>query len=505
MAGDPFLIRKKAASWTNFHGTVTVPVRAYWTVLNSSSEPKMSVMRETAARLQGLIGTALKQGVRLRAVGSRWSFSEVAAAEDGWAVETDNLNLTFAVGPGSLDPGYHGDSEELFLAQCGTSLAEIGRKIETPERRRALRTQGASNGQTIAGALGTGTHGSAIDVGALESQVAGIQLLTAERNLWLERPGDPVLNKDFAARLGAELVRDESLFRAALVSLGMLGIVHAVLLRTTGRYRLRSWLKRMKFAEVERAMNSLDFAGANLPGPGGRPYFFQAVVEPSTPADVYVTVRYKELCPPDYVPDAALKTGYEIGNDLPALVGKLLDVAPGLRPALAPVLIKAQLGEFADKLGTPAETYTYTSSRPGVIGASLAMPVRHVSLALALGREAFLAHPGAPCAFACRYARQTPALLGWTRFDPSCQMDIDGVDTEATRGLMTDMRRRFDAAGLPYAQHWGKALELTPARMAVSYGGNVDRWNEVRRKLLPNAAERKMFSLPLFDSIGLNA
>lgn len=505
MAADPFLVRNETTSWTNFHATVTVPVRASWTVLNSSADSRMSVMRETALRLQALIGAALAEGVRLRAVGSRWSFSQVAAAEDGWAVGTDNLNLTFEVGPGSLDPAYQGTSEELFFAQCGASLAEIGRKLEAPERGRALRTQGASNGQTIAGALGTGTHGSAIDVGALESQVAGIQLLTAGRNLWIERPGDPVLNADFAARLGAELVRDELLFRAALVSLGMLGIVHSVLIRTAKRYRLRSWLKRTQFAAVEQAMNSLDFSGTTLPGPGRRPYFFQVVVEPSTAADAYVTVRYDEDCPANYVTDGRLESGYELGNDLPGLVGKLLDVAPGLRPALAPVLIKAQLGEFADKLGTPMETYSYTSSRPGVIGASLAMPVAHVSEALALGREAFLANPGAPCAFACRYAQKSPALLGWTRFDPSCMMDIDGVDTEATRGLMVDMRKRLDAAGIPYAQHWGKSFELTPERMEASYGDDLDRWNEVRRALLPDAAERKTFSMPIFDSIGLNA
>ncbi len=125
MAADPFLVRNKAKTWTNFHGTVTVKVRASWTVMNSSSEPKMSVMRETAGRLQGLIRAALKEGVRLRTVGSRWSFSQVAAAEDGWAVGTDNLNLTFAIGSGSLDPAYTGTSEELFLAQCGASLAEI--------------------------------------------------------------------------------------------------------------------------------------------------------------------------------------------------------------------------------------------------------------------------------------------------------------------------------------------------------------------------------------------
>jgi hypothetical protein len=33
----------------------------------------------------------------------------------------------------------------------------------------------------------------------------------------------------------------------------------------------------------------------------------------------------------------------------------------------------------------------------------------------------------------------------------------------------------------------------------------IARWNEIRRGLLPNAAERNLFSLPPFDSIGLNA
>lgn len=505
MAKDPDLVRKAPDKWSNLHGTVKVDVRERLTIFNRvKGKSTMAGMRDTAQRLQEIAAEAVAKKVRLRAIGSRWSFSDIAASPAGWALETDNLDMTFAVDHASLDPAYQGTAEELYLAQCGRTMARINMALETPARDRALRTSGASNGQTVAGMIGTGSHGSALGTGAIESQVAGIQLLTATRNLWLESPADPVLSKEFAAKLGAELVRDDLLFRAALVNLGALGIVHAVLLRTTGRYRLLSSLKRMKTAEIERAMNTLDFTGVPLPDTTRRPYFFLVVIEPSTPDDAYVTIRYKEPCPPDYQPDYSLKSGYEPGNDLPGLVGKLLDVAPALRSAIAPLLIKVELKEFSGKLKTPGETYNYTSSKSGVAGASNAIPIAHTTRAMALAREVFMANPGAPVAFACRYAQKSPALLGFTRFDPTCIIDVDGVDTKAIRAVMEGLRARFDAEGIPYAQHWGKLHGFTRARVRSSYGSMVDDWTRVRHDLMPDKAERDTFSTALLDSIGLN-
>ena len=505
MADDPDLVRKAPDTWTNLHGTVSVRVKARLTILNRvKGKSTLDGMRDTASRIQGIIRDAVVQKVRLRAVGSRWSFSEVAAGKDGWALETENLDMSFSVAAASLDPAYEGKADELLLAQCGRTMSKINHALETPARGRALRTSGASNGQTIGGMIGTGTHGSAVDVGAIESQVAGVQLLTAGRNLWIERPGDPVMNAGFAARLGAELVRDDLLFRAALVNLGALGVVHAVLLRTVPRYRLLSSLKKMKAAEVEHAMNSLDFTGAPLPDPSRRPYFFMAAIDPADPGAAYVTVRYKEPCPADYVPDYSLKSGYEPGNDLPGLVGKLLDIAPALRPAVAPLLIQAELKEFSGKLKTPGETYNYTSSKKGVAGSATAIPVASVSRALAIARKIFEGEKGAPIASACRYARKSPALIGFTRFDPTCIMDIDGVDTKATRRVIQALRDRFNAEGIPYAQHWGKIHGLTRARVRASFGGAVDDWTGVRHALMPDKAERDVFSSDLLDSVGLN-
>lgn len=505
MAADPDLVRKAPDTWQNLHGTVSVPLKARLTLLNKvKGKSTLDGMRDTAGRIQAIVRDAVAQKLRLRPVGSRWSFSEVAAGKDGWALETDNLDMSFAVAPGSLDPASGENADALIVAQCGRTISKINQALESPARARALRTSGASNGQTVAGMIGTGTHGSAIDVGAIESQVAGIQLLTGSRNLWVENPAEPAMSAAFAAKLGAELKRDALLFRAALVNLGGLGVVHAVLLRTTPRYLLLSSLKRMKTAEVAHAMATLDFAGAPLPDPARRPYFFMATVVPSDPDTAYVTVRYKEPCPADYLPDYTLKSRYEPGNDLPAVVGKLLDVLPALRPALAPLMVQAELAEFSGRLGTPGETYNHTNSKAGVAGSATAVPVARVADALAAARAVFEADKGAPIACACRYTRRSPALLGFTRFDPTCVIDFDGVDTKATRRVIAAFRDRLDAESIPFAQHWGKIHSLTRARVRNSFGAAVDDWTNVRHALMPDKAERDTFSTALLDSIGLN-
>jgi hypothetical protein len=443
------------------------------------------------------------QGARLRPIGSRWSFSEVSAPDNSWGLDTQRLNYRFAVGKGSFDPAYAGTPEDIYFVQAGASVAEINLDLEGTVPKRSLRTTGASNGQTIDGALGTGTHGSAIDTGAMESQVLGIQLLTGTKNLWLEHPDRPVMSAGFAAKLGAELTRDARLFSAALVSLGALGVVHSVLLSVVPRYRLRSFLHPMPMAQILPAMKSLDFTGAPLPLPGRRPYFFQAVIDPAKPDIGHVTTRYKEVCPPDHVTDNSMKTGYEVGNDIPGFFGELLKHVPVIRPAVVSVALISELSPFDDKLGTPAETYTYTKSQKGVAGASIAVPAARIDEVLREAVEVYKTVPDAPAAFACRFAQASPAMLGWTRFGPTCMMDIDGINTPAILKLIEGVRNRFDAKGIPHCAHWGKFHNLTAARVQSSYGDRLADWHAVRETLMPDAKERAVFSTDLYERIGV--
>jgi hypothetical protein len=508
MPADPHVITENNVNWINHHENIVVPVAKRLTIRNEvPTQASMAGMRATAARIQGLIGQAVQAGVRVRACGSRWSFCDLPVASGGWIVETSRLDFTFGVAAADIEPSSSMLAEELYFAQCGAKVSKINERLETKQRARALRTTGASNGQTIAGMIGTGVHGSAIGVGGLESQIAGIQLLTATQNLWIEPARAPAMTAAFAAKLGATLVRDNATFDAALVSLGAMGIVHSVMLRSTGRYRLNSSLRHIPFGQIQTALNTLNFLGSGIPDETRIPYFFQVILDPRKMDIGFTTVRYKEACPPDYVPDYQLKSASEPGTDLPRMIASAIKMFPDLRDIAVRTLMDIELRVRTDtpaEWRTPGETYSFTSAREGIASTGFAVPLAQVTTALSIMREAFLVHKSAPVVFTCRYAQKSPALLGFTRFDPTCIIDIDGIDTPATMKLIKLAGERLEAAGMPFTQHWGKMHNLTKARVRAAYGSNVDRWNMTRKLLLPNAAERGALSTAYLDGLGLN-
>ena len=509
MPADPHVITENNVNWVNHHENISGAVAKRLTVKNEVPETAtMAGMRATAARIQGLIGQAIAAGVRIRACGSRWSFSDLPLVTGGWMVETSRLDYTFGVAAADVELASATLPEDLYFAQCGAKVSKINSRLESKERKRALRTSGASNGQTIGGMIGTGVHGSAISVGGLETQVAGIQLLTATQNLWIEPARAPTMNAAFAAKLGATLVRDNAKFDAALVSLGALGIVHSVLLRSTGRYRLNSSLRHIPFGQLQTALNTLTFAGSGIPDESRVPYFFQVILDPRKMDIGFTTIRYKEACPPGYIPNYDLQSASEPGTDLPRLIASAIKMFPDLRDVAVSTLMGIELRVRTDveaEWRVPGETYSFTSARKGVASSGFGVPVSQVTTALAIMRDAFLVHKSAPVVFTCRYAQKSPAMLGFTRFDPTCVIDIDGIETPATMKLIKLAGERLEAAGMPFTQHWGKTNHMTKARVRSAFGGNVDRWNVTRKLLLPNAAERNAFSSGVIDALGLNA
>jgi hypothetical protein len=117
----------------------------------------------TTRGLQELIHQALESDHPLRAHGGTWSFSPIAATS-GFLLNTRPLNYRFPIAPDQVHPGHPG-SNPLFFVQCGTSIADLNGYLAT--KNLALQTCGASNGQTIAGAVSTGTHGAALNIGAM--------------------------------------------------------------------------------------------------------------------------------------------------------------------------------------------------------------------------------------------------------------------------------------------------------------------------------------------------
>ena len=503
----PILHVSSKRRWQNWHESFSQPLKKLIDVWNH--DPNMSAVHfynGTTAGLQELIQEALNTGESIRGLGGGWSFSRVAAT-DGILVNTKPLNYRFSIGPTQVHPHYHGDAANLVFAQCGMAIAELHKYLNT--RGKSLKTCGASNGQTIVGALSTGTHGSALEVGAIHDVVVGLHIVVSPgRHVWLERQSSPVLVDGFAHALGAELIRDDVLFHAALVSFGSFGLIHGALVEAEDMYYMHASRTRMPFTEsLWAAIDRLDFAHLPLERPPPeRPYHFQVVIDPHDLAGGgYVTVMYKDTARDPHANPPASGSKITSGDNALEVIGVLLDLASELTPFAVTQLTKLVYEEYDNVSGTLAEIFTDTTTRGKVASAAMGIPLGRVREALDLALQINQEYPF-PGLFAVRYVTSSPATLAFTRHPAhTCVFELDGPHSQRTMTFYRRVWRSFDAAGIPYTFHWGKINNLDAQRVRAMYGeAAIEQWRTARHALLDTAALRAAFANPFIRDLGLD-
>lgn len=502
---QPTVHRTRRRRWRNFHQTVEQTVAQLVDVWNAEPDrPTFESYRATTGALQALIGEAVQNGARIRALGGGWSFSS-AAATDGYLVNTRPLNYQFTLAAANLHPSCPHRAEDLVVAQCGVSVAELNGELR--RRGKSLSTSGASNGQTIAGALSTGTHGSAIDQGGLHDLVVGLHLVTGpDRHVYLERASGPVLSDASAAVFGAEVVRDDGLFDAALVSFGSFGIVHGVVLEVTDLFFVQEYRRQHPASEATwAAIERLDTSGLEGTGrpPGVRPYFFQAVFNPYDP-DPYLTLMYREGTRPSGCEGPSRAIGWRPGDSAADVVGRLTDVAPSLTPTFVNALFPQQYPDVDGVCGTWAEMFGDTSLGGRAASTAMGVPIARVrdTLDTLLELNGEFEIPGL---FAVRYVRGSRAPLAFTTHGPhTCVVEVDGAHSRRMLRYYEAAWARLMDRGVPVTFHWGKMLPLDRGWVRRSFGdAAVDAWIAAREVLLPDPAVRKAFDNGMLESLGL--
>lgn len=501
------IVEKTPPFWENKHQNFSRQIDRLYDVWNPdlTGTSQLDAMKGTVASLQGLVRRAIHDDVRIRAIGSGWSISSIAASE-GRLINTCPLNYFFRISGESVSDNYGGDSADLLMAQCGISILEMNRELSA--RQRSLRASGASNGQTIVGAMSTGTHGSAIDVGSIQDFVVGLHVIVSpDRHVWIERASYPVTADGFAARLGADLLRDDELFDAVLVSFGSFGIIHAVMIETEPIFLLESYRIRLPVDDTLRAaINTLDLSDLPLPHPSDRPYHFEVVVNPYDVAGgAFVTVMYKRPYRSDYPRIVPGPSGRRPGDDFLHVIGAITDEVPGLIPGAVNHIVRDTYGEFSEpRWGTIGEIFGSTSIRGKASGSALGLPVSESGRALDLALDVNNQHGPFAGVFALRFVPQTKATLGFTRFDKTCVLDLDGVHSNRTLEFYRRVWHRITDEGIPFTLHWGKENGMTEPALRRMYGAFVDTWLTHRRRLLDEPG-RRVFSSPITDSCGLSA
>jgi len=168
---------------------------------------------------------ASQRGLRIRAAGTGHSHAPLIPNDD-IIVDTSGL-----AGVQTIDHASH----RAWIG-AGTKIVALGAPLHAAGL--ALANQGDIDQQAIAGAVGTGTHGTGIALRNLSSAVTGLRIAT--------RAGDLVT---------ASAAQNTELWQAARLHLGAFGIVTAVEMQLRPAYRLRERGWQAKYDEITAAID----------------------------------------------------------------------------------------------------------------------------------------------------------------------------------------------------------------------------------------------------------
>ncbi len=492
--------------WVNKHENVVQKTKFLSDVWNPTdlSVKTLERFQSTIKALSTMLGNAVKDKVTLRAVGGGWSLSR-AAVTNGGLINTKPLNEIISLSSKSVSNKYPGDYKNLFYVQCGASILEVNRFLR--QKGKSLKTTGASNGQTIAGAISTGTHGSALNVGSMQDYVVGLHLIVGKsKHIILERESYPISKPSLAAKLGAELIRDDKLFNAALVSFGSFGIIHGIMIETEPLFLLELHRQRLPVDDkLFNAMDTLKFDNLGLEVKNKKPYHFEVVFNiHDLDNGAYVTTIYKKPYSDNYTPPDQTLGKFGPGDDMLAVVGTLSDAVP----ALVPTLVNALVGEFYSIppkpiTGVIGEIFSATETRGKALSTEMGLSYKDSSKSFKQIVEANKEVGPFAGIVAYRYVKQSGATLAFTKYDKTCTIEMQAVYSDRSKEFYDRAWQNLDDAGVQYTFHWGQVNNLTPQKTREKYGdAAVDEWLEARKTLLSSNV-RSVFNSPFLKKCGL--
>jgi len=401
--------------------------------------PRRLLTPQTEDELAATIASAQGPDLPIRAVGSGHSYTPL--------VETTGTILSLDALQGILDV-------DPALAQAtiraGSKLKTLGEPLRV--RGLALQNQGDVDYQALAGALGTGTHGTGVSLQSLSAHAVGFRLVLAD-----------------GTTLDCSPTQSPEVFRAAQVSLGTLGIVTRIRMQLRPAYRLRD---EMRVTPLEEALAALPEL---LPKHRHVELWWFPYAE-----DVTLRIMSETQDPPRDSPVARWLQEVVVDTWLLFLVAELTRWAPGTSPAVsrltarmsgAPPYVDHGYRVFATDRFVRAKEMEY------------AVPAADGPTCLRAIRDSVRAHrPQAFFPIEYRYVaadeiplspfyRRDSAVLSVHQYAP---VPHDPYFAETEKILL----------GFGGRPHWGKLHTLTAERLRPMYP-EWEGFHAVRRRLDP--------------------
>ena len=485
-------------------------------------------LRNVGGGIQAVLKAAFDEAVPLRVPGGLWSLSTISKPT-GAMLDLSNYRRLGKV-PDAWLGAAAAPPVVPMLVGAGITINVINRELAAQGL--ALQTSGASDGQTLAGAIATGTHGADLRVGALHDTVLALHVVVSPTESVLIQPQGGLLNQQAADSLtswfGIEcrLRSDDQLFRAAQVHLGSLGVVLNVVLAAVPLYcwtRQRiphkdgaAWRGVLRTREPHNA-NSLHLQDPDSLSIIVNPY----APEPSTDPRAWITSmrRLAYTHQPDVqtnVTDAALRS--DLAAFLPSIIKVFESHADAWLDPVVRGITSAQLREF---YGTQPSNGT---ALPGVMfgpperfgldfdplrGASAeyvfdAEEARQaVDIILETLESQMDAHRQYFGGIGIRFVKGSTAWLAPNTKPISTFVELQSISTAELPAIHSAIGAALTQAGIAYGGHWGQWELNTPEVTRRWWGDHaIESWKAARTDLLSVTA-RQVFASPILEVAGL--
>lgn len=492
--------------WENYHKTAACNPKQRLELLNGSATNGRALLKDVAETVMALLKEARQYQIPVRPIGAGWSPAPINVVEDGWLVETLRLNRTFKLSAADLHPDCDVGAEALLLVQAGATVDEVYESAE--EIGRSMRTGGASNGQTFAGACATGTHGSVWRSGGIQDHLRAIQLVTPERILWIA-PERAVLSDAFIAQTGSEIIRDDRIFAAAQVHIGALGFVTAMLVETDPIFMVQNiqkaatirrehidWLSEGNFRKFSQEF-----------GLNEEPYFQQLILNPFDPFDKKALLRFLYRRPYDASIPAPTPGQMGAGYDALTLLGKAMARFNLFEAEILQLAMEQAYPQDRDVDDPPAiATWGNTTEEHSPI-ASLFNG--SVTIERSLLNDVFdliidnFRRGGGGTVVTLRFVHKAQGLLAPARWEDNVVIDFDGPNVATSHNGYKNVVTALDDAGIAFTRHWGKTNNLDARRVIQDYEQDYANWRWAQTQIMPDAADRQIFANDELVKLGL--
>lgn len=485
----------------NVHGNYYEDFDELVRIYNDETLEGYAAYNDTSDKIRAVITRAKNLKKRLRACGSLWSLSKAPYGE-GICVFSYDMDdeeaMQFATFLDASDSTGVILPENLLFTQCGNRIMELSKICE--ENGQSLKTSGASNGQTIAGAIGTGVHGSSIKVGSIQDTVKALHIIhgeTLNESVIIQAETEKAVTEAFASKINAKLVSDDNLFHSALVGLGCFGYVHGVIVETEKLFHLANYIvdvtqeQFLKYCETE----SLSEANIEVNSGIGEQHlyhvkFYINQYNLKARAEIIYKILDESLSRPKF-----LKYNKDFGLNAGKLFASIL-------PEAIPSILNKQLPPIGNEFGKLSQIFGNTDNlRDGQFSCAISVPIKeaHVSIGKIIQRAQQLKK--IPCMLSLRFVPRSKATIAFTKYDMNCLIGIDGMDTKVSRNFIEEIYNTFLEESLDHTWHWGKINPLDANFVKKTYGNKLTIWQESRTKLL--GANTSVFVNDYVQRLGL--